>query len=66
MFQVYFNYIFEETGEREIVELQNLCGKYKKGSIADSLKNFILAKLGNTKKCPIKKVIIDEEYHKFL
>ncbi|XP_043473258.1 uncharacterized protein LOC122505593 [Leptopilina heterotoma] len=53
--KIYFNYVMENTGLREIVELDNLCGKYKRGTLDNSVKKFILSKLGITSKCPIKK-----------
>ncbi|XP_051171744.1 uncharacterized protein LOC127288377 isoform X2 [Leptopilina boulardi] len=52
---IYFNYFFEDSGVREIVELNNLCAKYKYGTLNNAVKKFVLAKLGNTNKCPIKK-----------
>ncbi|XP_051171743.1 uncharacterized protein LOC127288377 isoform X1 [Leptopilina boulardi] len=53
--KIYFNYFFEDSGVREIVELNNLCAKYKYGTLNNAVKKFVLAKLGNTNKCPIKK-----------
>ncbi|XP_043473246.1 uncharacterized protein LOC122505581 [Leptopilina heterotoma] len=50
-----FNYIFENTGSREIIIVKDLCANYKVGSLEHDVQMFILSKFMNTTKCPIKK-----------
>ncbi|XP_043473247.1 uncharacterized protein LOC122505582 [Leptopilina heterotoma] len=52
---VYFNYIFEDTGTREIINVNNLCGDYKVGSLEHDVQLLIMSQFVNSLECPIKK-----------
>lgn len=56
LFQVYFNYIFEDTGNREIINVNDLCGDYKVGSLEHDVQLLIMSQFVNSLQCPIKKV----------
>ncbi|XP_043473252.1 uncharacterized protein LOC122505588 [Leptopilina heterotoma] len=53
--KVYFNYIFEDSGNREIINVDNLCGTYRSGTLEFAVQQHMLLKLANTRTCPIKK-----------
>ncbi|XP_043473249.1 uncharacterized protein LOC122505584 [Leptopilina heterotoma] len=50
-----FNYFFEKSGSRQIVEVDNICGDYKYGTPEYAAQHFVLEFLAETKECPIKK-----------
>lgn len=56
LFQIYFNYIFEDSGSREIIYVDNLCGNYRPDSLERDVQLLILTKFANTDKCPIERV----------
>ncbi|XP_051171729.1 uncharacterized protein LOC127288368 [Leptopilina boulardi] len=53
--KLYFNYLFENTGKRQIVEVDNLCAEHKYGTPEYAAKLYVLKYFANTDKCPIKK-----------
>lgn len=54
--QVYYTKIYENTGELGMLEIDNLCKSFQRGSLESGVKNFVLYKLAYTYFCPIKKV----------
>ncbi|XP_051171737.1 uncharacterized protein LOC127288373 [Leptopilina boulardi] len=53
--KLYWNFFFENTGVRQIEEIDNLCAKQKYGSPKYAAKSYVLNFFANTDKCPIKK-----------
>ncbi|XP_043473248.1 uncharacterized protein LOC122505583 [Leptopilina heterotoma] len=53
--KVYYNYIFEDSGTREIINLDNLCSTYRPGTPEFAVQQHMLTRLANTRTCPIKK-----------
>ncbi|XP_051171731.1 uncharacterized protein LOC127288369 [Leptopilina boulardi] len=53
--KVYFNYIFEKSGSREIINVKNLCGTEMPGTLEFAVQQHMLTKFATTKQCPIKK-----------
>lgn len=51
----YFNYIFEESGHRQVINIDNLCGTYGRESIEHAVQQYMLLRFANTTQCPIKK-----------
>ncbi|XP_051171734.1 uncharacterized protein LOC127288371 [Leptopilina boulardi] len=60
--KVYFSKIYEESGLVENYIFDNICDKQSRGSIKESIKRFVLNKLGKANRCPIRKGTVKITY----
>ncbi|XP_051171728.1 uncharacterized protein LOC127288367 isoform X2 [Leptopilina boulardi] len=52
---VHIDYFFETSGERHIIQIDNLCAPQKNDTTEYAAQTYVLKYFGNTDKCPIKK-----------
>ncbi|XP_051171727.1 uncharacterized protein LOC127288367 isoform X1 [Leptopilina boulardi] len=53
--KVHIDYFFETSGERHIIQIDNLCAPQKNDTTEYAAQTYVLKYFGNTDKCPIKK-----------